>query len=396
MTVRKVVCISYQPLTEKIRSNFYFQELRDAGLEVEYWDLTEVYFPAMQDAGIRKEKIIKLSNLTELEDRLSHEDIRRTIFVVHITYRGLVIRLFKILHRFKCYTVFFARGMLPVSTINGGRLTKVIKLTKKFGRVFNREDLGRYLSDRLAIFYKKIGAVKPYDLIFNSGRYGIMTVGRGWWIDHRKSRTVEINSYDYDSYLLHNPTARLINDRYCVFLDQYLPFHRDLLIDGTEHPASERYFSDLNGLFSSLESQTQTKVVIAAHPLAEKYRDYNYFEGRAVYFGKTLDLVRNAIFVLAHYSTSVNFSVLFGKPVLFVTSEYIRKSIPGAHDSILTFAKSLDSKVHYCDSYEATSVDLTVNSERYQQYKYDFLTSRGIESVQSVRIVLDVMEHTQP
>jgi hypothetical protein len=112
-----------------------------------------------------------------------------------------------------------------------------------------------------------------------------------------------------------------------VFLDQNLVFHSDRVVTGSAACVSEeRYFAALTRFFDEFEQHTGCPVVIAAQPRAQ-YADVALLFGqRAVVFGKTPELVRNASLVFAHYSTAISFPVMWRRPVVLLTSDELRSS----------------------------------------------------------------------
>ena len=49
MRFKNIVYIRYIPLTLKVYNDFYMKEAIDLGLNVEYWDLTSLFFKSNQN-----------------------------------------------------------------------------------------------------------------------------------------------------------------------------------------------------------------------------------------------------------------------------------------------------------------------------------------------------------
>ena len=58
--IDKVIYIGYQPLTEKVVEDFYFNELIKNQIKVEYWDLTKIFFQIKLNDLIKSENIKKI------------------------------------------------------------------------------------------------------------------------------------------------------------------------------------------------------------------------------------------------------------------------------------------------------------------------------------------------
>ena len=86
-----------------------------------------------------------------------------------------------------------------------------------------------------------------------------------------------INYFDYDDFLSTKFSQRIIPEKYCVFHDEYLPHHPDFSMLGINTVDEKLYYKDLNIFFNLIEETYKVKVVIAAHPKAEKYKSFNLF-----------------------------------------------------------------------------------------------------------------------
>ena len=94
------------------------------------------------------------------------------------------------------------------------------------------------------------------------------------------------------------------------------------------------------------------QVVICAHPKAEKYKTKNYFENRKIYFNKTCEIIKSSRGVISHNSTAVNFAVLSKKPIIFITSNLIKRINPVLDKQILLHSKNLKSNCIDIDNYQ--------------------------------------------
>ena len=46
--LKKIIIICHEPLTIRIRSNFYIEEYINTGFNVEYWDLSQAIYPGIK------------------------------------------------------------------------------------------------------------------------------------------------------------------------------------------------------------------------------------------------------------------------------------------------------------------------------------------------------------
>ena len=386
--INKVVYIGYQPLTEKVMEDFYFRNLKEKGIIIEYWDLSEIYFKGIFNNNLNDEFIFKINSFSTLEDLIKRQDILNTLFLSTITFEYRVLTIYRILSKYKCKTSFFARGALPFPTATSRignfifKLQKALELNLLFG----------FVKNKYAYFLKKKGIVKPYVLVFRAGEKGIQTIGVGSDIENEKSKIIDVNSFDYDKYIKTQSNISVIDNSYCVYLDEYFPYHPDFEMFGIKTIGPTLFYNKLNEFFELVEKKFGIEVVIAAHPKAEKYKKINPFNGRKLFFGMSSELVKDSKFSIAHCSSSVSFSVLNSKPLLFVTSNEIKQIMP-TYDSIIEcFSKALDSCLINIDNLdEEFVINYDINEVKYDLYKYNYLTSKMSEGRLSSEIFIDTI-----
>jgi hypothetical protein len=189
-------------------------------------------------------------------------------------------------------------------------------------------------------------------------------------------------TFDYDLYLQNEQGESNSDCQYkgnIVFLDQYLPFHSDYLYTGVSAPCDpEQYYPKLVEFFKKLEHVLGSKVVIAAHPRSHYESHPDYFDGRSVVTGATQSLVKNSRCVITHGSTSVNFAVIYHKPILFTTlnciENYSQYPLRQAYGAI---AHSLGKGQINLDSFGNIDWqgELQVNQQAYKLYLDSYIKS---------------------
>ncbi|WP_411972632.1 hypothetical protein ACLCDV_00675 [Sphingobacterium sp. Lzh-3] len=384
--IKKVIVIGYQPLTDKVVKDFYFSILNDNGFQVEYWDLSMIYFPNVLHDRVVDKRIIKISDKNELVLKLDACQIKECFFVLHITYEYRVLDLFRLLTKYDCTISFFARGALPVSNRESTWAEKILKS-------LNPGTLARFAKNKYAGLLKRIGYIKSYDIVFSAGNFGYLTVGIAADIEKQQSKIIAINSHDYDTALENLSETPIIEGKFCLFLDEYLPFHPDFKLLGIKSVDADEYYATLNRFFDVIEEKYQLPIVISAHPKAELYKSKNPFNGRKVIFGKTSQLTSNCEFVLAHISTSQSFAVLNKKPVITLTTEAIKKIMPQYDSFIAHFSVKLKSALVNIDDYSSSEVKINrIDEHVYNAYLYDYLTSSESERTRSSEIFLKTLK----
>ncbi len=380
----KVIYICYLPLSDKIYNDFFIDFLLDRKVCLEYWDVSRIYFKDMRFGAeqLRTGNYIRSFNsMDELGVALNKEDVLHCVFIPIITFEGRVLNLFKLLSKHKCNTAFFARGGLPV----GGKTSNFInKILGKESIFLSSKKLVSTLTNSFAKLYKALKIVSSYGTVFCSGQIAIDTYSK-------ESKVVKINYFDYDTYLLQKHiTDRLVEDGpYCVFLDDHLVDDFDYQIIGIKGLTAETYYKELNNFFDLVEEKHKLKVVIAAHPKSNYIK--NEFRNRIVIKNKTNELVKDCDFVMAHYSSSVSYAVCHKKPVLFMSTEEMTER--PYYVFIRGLSEALGSKILNISniSDDQNIVVTNIDENKYDKYKYDFLTSKESETMLSREIFLEYL-----
>ncbi len=387
MKFNKVIYIRYNPLTQKVYNDFYFNEIESIGLKVEYWDVSSLFFktiPGVEDSSFLT-KTIKFNTYKEIEEQLKSErSLDKCLFISIMSFDQLIIKLYKLLTKYNCNLGVFGRNVLPFGANTN---MSILDYLKKI----NIKRISNFIKFKLLLKYLKSGKIKKYDYVFLAGNYGWRGIGRINQTDINNSIKININSDDYDACTMLSNKIESTN-KYILFLDEYLPLHPDTILLGIKTIKPNDYYPELNKYFDFVEKKYGLPVIIAAHPKALKYHDKNYFNGRQVLFNQTAALTKDALFVIAHDSTSVNYPIYFNKKIHFITSNNIMNDIAEVHWNTLNFAKYLGCNYQYFDNYnDVFNIVEELPISNYEQFKLDFHTSPETENKKTVDIFLNFL-----
>ena len=133
------------------------------------------------------------------------------------------------------------------------------------------------------------------------------------------------------SVSLAEKTKSLKKKNYAVFLDDRDP---SILPDGvifsnnfTHFKNYSNWYKKLNDLFSRIEKDLNIEIIISAHPKSNIKIVKKLFSNKRVYQNKTNILVKNSSFVFTNKSSSLNFAVIYMKPIFFLESNLSKKII---------------------------------------------------------------------
>jgi len=384
--MKKIILIGYMPLTEKVEKDFFLSGLMENKVEVEYWDLSGIYFWNVEfRQEISRTFVHKISDYKFLEEAIKRSNDHGTGYAINITFELKVIKLFRMLAANGCRTIFFARGYIPCYREEGksfiGKLFSITGIRNI--RSLPLRVSGFVLARLLLPFYRKTGLVRDYDAVFAAGKAAANA--------YKGMNVIKINYFDYDEYLKQRSVGPLNGEKYILFLDENLPDHPDFAMFGRDMVEAANYYSSMNRYFKLLEQKYSMPVVIAAHPKAD-YSKNNPFDGRKIFYGQTCALSRDCALAIVHMSTSVSFPVLYSKPILFPVTKCMKSIDSGRIEkNVRAFASELDCEIIDVERIKNVN-DITdlppVHLKAYEEYKYKYLTSEQTKDTISENIVI--------
>ena len=210
-----------------------------------------------------------------------------------------------------------------------------------------------------------------------------------------KLTLVRAHSHDYSHTLLRGDleSARGTHGGEAVLLDAAGPmFGDDYAFTGRKRFVTvEAWYPALCAFFDRLESAFGVRVAIAGHPKSRHPRIAPYFGNRHVHYGATLELVRNARFVMTRQSAAVALAVMFRKPIIFLCSDEVERDLRAIH-GIRSLAALFGKVPVNVDHLPADlSPLLDVDLSRYEAFERSCLTSDTRMRPNSRVILEDIM-----
>lgn len=383
-----VVFLKYSPLTAKVYEDCCFKALFDAGFTVEYWNITElfnIYLPDFE--SYKPTENIAVRNILSYDelDRLVKDNLS-ALFVSLMTCEFNQAKIFRVFTSNNVKTAFWGPDPVYVQKSSFNRRFRRVTLKKILGVIEN------YLMHILL----RINVFHYYDYYFSVGNFGYRQIGI---FDNKllsKSTPLPINSFDYNRF--HYKTENTIDDeKDCiVFIDQYLPMHPDNIITGRKSIPVNDYYDRINVFFDFIEKHTGKKVIIAAHPKAQRYHDTDFFRGRKVVFNQACSLIKNASLVLGHFSTAIDYAVMSYKPILLLNSRLFEDYCPSYSDYVSSIAERIGSHFIYIEECECISNNeqlLNLSSKQrklYCSFVNVYCSSPGLSKPNEV-LILDYL-----
>lgn len=176
-------------------------------------------------------------------------------------------------------------------------------------------------------------------------------------------RTNIIPSCSYDFILSKKKQVKKIKSQYFLFLDEDLIYHTDFISRNEIVENEEIYYEELNSFFLYLKKIFNVEIIIAAHPRANINHTKNKFPKFKVYQNDTVNLVKYSKACITSASTSSNFAVIFHKPIIFITTNRMKKTRPAIEILANNFLKN------------SLNISQTINIDHLKKF---FLIDNGI------------------
>ncbi len=382
--IGRIIYLIDYPFSQRDYDRYGVGLLKNNEFKVEVWDLTPFLRPK-----IFANKIA-IDQVKHEEDKLFLDQDSALAAIRQLGSDCFIVCL--IPYCLDSYAVYQAisRKHLPYAVFIGNTTPSISNSVRKesaIGKALRkiRRIKLNYMGERLFPYlpYKLLG-IDPVTYILaggeksNSSSYPVAA----------KSEIMWLHALDYDIYLKSKDMPARGGSRTAVFLDEYMPFHPDYIYAGiAPHATAEDYYKALCQFFDRVEENLKVKIIIAAHPHSEYEKHPDYFNGRTIIKRQTAELVREAELVIAHSSTSINFAVLFNKPLIIVTTDKLEQS--SLKPFIDTIALSLGKKVININKPGEIdfNAELKINQEYYLRHKQYYIKKAGTEELPFWQIV---------
>ena len=314
MKKNKIIFLTYQPLTKFI-SKRHGVKIKKKNWEKQYWNIlplinNKLYKKYKKDGfrNIEDENFYTIENFQLLVQKLN--ELNGDFFYIN-SARGLLFSHF--------IEIFFkVKKEKKIEIHHGYTLGETenyydsLKELIKFDLFFGIKKIFFSILNKIKTILVNFLYVKP-DFYFCGNQ---LTFDR---ISENKKK-FKINSFDYDFYLV-NKEFKTQRSNKIVFIDSAIEnsFEYNLLGLVKNQFSKEKYWDSMLNIFQKIESQnTNSQIEVAAHMRR------NIFDTpikRNFTFDKTLELIKNSNLVISHGSLSIQWAILFKKPIILVYVE---------------------------------------------------------------------------
>ncbi len=246
----------------------------------------------------------------------------------------------------------------------------------------------------LRLIYKSLFPLSEILLISGSKKQSITNFGK-------KKIEINFHSLDYSKALNKKKTRKNNN---IIYFDSPSPFFKDdedtiyqnknLFINVN---FIKNHYKMLNKFLSSIEKIYKRKVIIVPHPKVKKIK--NLFYDKKFKIANQVDAAENLInackfIICAAPSTVIAYAIKNYKPILILEGEGFKNSEAAKLDNYLGI--KVMTKFIGCSSinYKVPinkKIFIKVNKKKYDNYKFQFLTSKKIIGLNNYQIISKVI-----
>lgn len=187
------------------------------------------------------------------------------------------------------------------------------------------------------------------------------------------TKVLKLHTWDNERFLRFEPYNN--SKPYCVFLDEYFPFHPDNISSGIipMKEMIEKYVFDMNQVFNHIRKNYHLDVIMAAHPRADYSDKKELYPNMKIEYGKTAQLVKGASLVVANCSNSMFFAVMANIPIIIVNSSAIKDNDDYEEQTLLYFAELTGATLIENANELPLSNTLKIDEQKYNHLKSEYI-----------------------
>lgn len=338
-----------------------FKYFIDKGFNVKYLDISNLL--KKKNIGVKypdtlKQHIIQFQGKREFGLFLRDQK-EGSVIVTDVGLLSNSAWMYVAIFKAKLPYILFEHSVLPRLSTNGKKQVSrmgLLKLGKRFsfGKIYTKPaELFMYWLAKLILY--------PAEIIITS---------KPRLSAEKRTLRGSDTSVKYAASLDYNAAMSVGNEKtvdgpYAVFVDQYFVHHPDFKTNHIVHFFSaEEYYGELNKFLSDFSSKTGLKIVIASHPRRSEEQTKDFNPEFDIYYNKTAELVKNSEIALIHFSTAINYAIIFKKPFLLLNSSLFKNSNVNAE--VMMFSKYFNR-----ETVNMTDGKIALNSLSEKMYEID-------------------------
>ena len=343
--------------------------------KIQIFHIDEGYYFEKNKIFIHKKiEIIKINHFYQLFKFLK---IRKGSIYLDCTLPGLKTTIIKtILHFKKDKIISFRLGILP-KLKNPERSYSILSAIK-FLKYFHLT-IFQFIENKFLI-KRRIN----------------LCGGRKSENEYKKFNVIKAHSWDFDE-TLKIKKKNIKKKKFFLYLDQWAHGHPDYDYFKFVKVDPKIFYDSLNNFFDKLEKKFKKKVIIAAHPRANKDSYFKnkkpYFLNRPIYFNKTLELSQKCFATISHDTTAISYSEIYRKPIIFILNNEMVRVKKNRKQEISVFSKELGSSLINIDKDNYSLDDekfLKINEKKYDSYFINYIQNNKKDKKTIDKIICNI------
>ena len=373
--MKKIIFITTQALNERNLNRFHLLLFIKNGWKVNYWNVQNIFYQNKFYNLHLENKISKINNVKFNNIASIFREIfltKNSYYVDFLDNSFLSFILRKILYFKNNKRILVDSANYPVHDIKNLNLKLLfnqlgffflIKSIKILILIITRKIMLKFLNTDIFIHLVsgKLSRIRSEKL------YG-------------KDLQLKSHSFDYNIYL-ENISKKKYLDK-IVFIDQDWPLPFELVIrGGKKFVTFDNYWKSLNLFFDYLENKFNKEVIIARHPRAKKNVKIS---NKKIVYNFTEQLIKYSFLNITHTSNAIQFSLLYKKPLLIIsTNELEQNQDTAVYSDMLALSKSLNKSILNIDRFSELQLlkEMKVNNQIYNTYINNYIKEIGSKNL---------------
>lgn len=374
---------------------FQIEEYLKKGIKLEIWYLQAVinrkYKIKEYKYNSSKIKIIKVKEFFHLKNLLKNNN-SKCLYDVKINYNFNSRKIFQLLSKYKLKYLIHLRT--PTNLYRKKINLKsfiYIQLKKIFSKRFLNLK-GIIYNKIFLLFNANFWKINHANYVYLVGRYAYLNRFDNKIIG-KKTKLIKGYHRNYVVYLNQKNKKIKLKNKTALFIDQQVPYHPELTEMGLSDIDAKKYYDSIKVFLEKLEKVFAYKIEISCHPKFNMKNLQKNFPKYKIKIGKTIDQIRSSNLVITHYSTAVDFAVLYNKPIIFITNNELNQGTYPHREEIEAKANCFKKKTVNIDSFPVNKIinEFKVNKSIYKTYSSDFIKFSNVHKPQP-NIVIDKLK----
>lgn len=191
-----------------------------------------------------------------------------------------------------------------------------------------------------------------------------------------------IHNHNYEKLL--PLLSRKQEEKYIVFLDQYLPWHNETQKFNKWQMKADTYYNKVAALLYKIGKETGKEPLIATHPKAKKNKIEPFVGNIKVVYGETPEAILASKICVLHSSTSVDHAVLLGKEVVFTLCDEVLNSPIEIGTKLM--AKEFNKPVLVLEDYLKINQPNILSFSKVNTQSYRYYITNNIKAGEDINI----------